>query len=84
MQDQWYYFAIKKEACQYELIGFDNITHPITSVISLSFVQWSNLKKVVKNMNEQLPQFTTNVFMMDNLRWTGVQSAIRLLISLSE
>jgi len=28
MQDQWYYFAIKGEACRYQLIGFDNITHP--------------------------------------------------------
>jgi len=40
-------------------IGVDNIIRPTTSGISLSFAQWSNLKKVVEQMNDQFPQFTT-------------------------
>ena len=40
-------------------IGVDNIIRPTTSGISLSFAQWSNLKKVVDQMNDELPQFTT-------------------------
>jgi len=39
-------------------IGVDSIIRPTTSGISLSFAQWSNLKNVVKQMNDEIPQFT--------------------------
>jgi len=60
--DKWY-VAVSERFQNVDIrrwfIGFDNITRPTTSGISLSFVQWSNLKKVVVQMDEQLPQFAT-------------------------
>jgi len=39
-------------------VGFDSLLRPTTCGISLSFTEWNNLKKIVKQMTEELPQFT--------------------------
>ena len=63
IKDQWY-VGVSDRFQKVDIrrwfirVGFDSLLRPTTCGISLSFTEWNNLKKIVKQMTEELPQFT--------------------------
>ena len=55
----------------YIRVGYNSVLRPTNDGISLTYTQWENLKKIVKQMTEEFPKFTAAISTCSHVNQRG-------------